>query len=144
MTQAVRFAGVEVMLAEGWFDITLDLPEGSAFTLARSDGVGALQFSTARFHSGERPDIGPAHLRSLLYEFFDTQGLGDPVNVSETEGPPILLCGDFNSNVELIRVWYATNGSDVVLATYTSNSPEHPQVSDELRQAGQIVQSTRF
>jgi len=40
-------------LPADWFDVTDDLPRDAPPTLARNSGVGALQFSIARYHSGK-------------------------------------------------------------------------------------------
>ena len=82
MMKDCRFADLSLKLSEGWYDITHDLPDGSPCTLAKDDGVGALQFSVARYSGGPRPSYLPANLRGGQAE-----ELGDGSRVNLFERP---------------------------------------------------------
>ncbi len=138
--ELVDFAGLRIALREGWCDITDDLPEGTPPTLAKTDdGIGALQFSTARYRAGDRPTIGQDVLTDLLEEFADSRGLGQPSNLAARVEKPIWVAGDFPSATEFIRVWYLSNGNDVVLITYVTEHPQSPRLAAELSDAHTMV-----
>ena len=61
-------AGMTVRPAQGWNDITADLDHDAPWTLAREDGLGALQFSTAIFNSGAAPEVSIEDLAAMLAE----------------------------------------------------------------------------
>ncbi|HSO31026.1 MAG TPA: hypothetical protein VLT33_00880, partial [Labilithrix sp.] len=60
------FAGLTMVIPDGWSDVTDDLPAGTPCTLARPDGIGALQFSRAHYRGGVVPEITVEDLESLL------------------------------------------------------------------------------
>ena len=142
MNMRVGFAGVAITLPEGWYDVT-DSADGPS-TLARSEGVGALQFSVAKYKSGTEPELDQAALRRLLFSFGESRRLGTPTNVSEGVGHSPFVAGDFNSAAELVRVWYVSNGRDVALVTYVTEQPHDTKVPDETRSAQGIVESLEF
>ena len=109
-----------VTAARGWLDITHDIKgEGVPFTLAREDGVGALQFSTAAYHAGQLPRVTVNTLRELLLDFALSREFGKGVNL-ETREQPLLVCGQsYYPGTQFVRVWYCSNGRDIALVTYT-------------------------
>jgi hypothetical protein len=136
----VSFAGLSVELATGWFDVTDDLSQPSPPTLAKIDGLGALQVSVAIHESGKHPEIDRAALRDLLDSFAAGQQLGRPANVLESTGQTCWIAADFTSQGVFIRAWYVTNGRDVALVTYTSDAANRT----ELEEAGAMVDTMRF
>lgn len=143
-TNEVSFAGLTVRLPLGWVDVTDDLPDGSPYTLARGDGVGALQFSTARYRADARPEIRAEDLRDLLEEFAEARSLGEP-NVSlSTSNTVQIAVSDFSVQGDFIRAWYVSNGSDIVLVTYVADSGEGAALANELSEAASIVASIEF
>jgi len=141
----ITFAGLSIVVVNGWFDVTDDLPEGSPQTLAKSDsGIGALQFSVARYQAGSRPNVRGEDLRELLEEFAHDHGLGQPSNINELSGSPQSISGDFSSEAEFIRIWYVTNGSDVVLVSYVTQETLNALLPGELSEAEAIVRSIAF
>lgn len=138
------FAGFRVVTPKGWEDITADLPDGSPLTLAKADGLGALQFSTARYSSGTDPDLDRAALAELLGGFGAAHGLGSAINVGSGGAECFFVFGDFHREGELIRAWYVSNGSDVVLATYVVQAQVDARVLAELSEAQAIVESVRL
>jgi hypothetical protein len=132
---------LSIVLPNEWLDVTQDRPSSSPATLARPDGIGALQFSTAKYRSGARPNVTREDLKELLVEFFVSRQLGQPANVREREGKMLSLSGDFDGLGEFIRTWYLTNGRDVVLATYVTQESKGERVLMELSEAETIVAS---
>jgi len=130
-------------VADGWEDITATLDDADApLTLADPiSGVGALQLSPAIYKGGRSPRVGPQDLRALLYEFASRQGLGDPFDRSTYSDETPIEGASFRSDEDLIRVWYASDGKNVMLATYVC---EWCHGGQETPQAEMIVQSIRF
>ena len=140
----VSLGATTIVLADGWFDITDDLPEGSPYTLGKPDGVGVLQFSTAQFESGNRPLIQTEDLRNLLTDFAQSRELGEPRSVSDGRGTHAFVCGDFGTDAETVHIWYVSNGRDVVLATYLAQTSSDRRVALELRDTAAMISSLDF
>jgi hypothetical protein len=138
----VAFAGLTVVVPDEWLDITDDLSPGSPPTLARVDGVGALQFSIAFYRTGNRPNIEVASLMALLNDFARTRKLGNALNVRSWSNSRRFVVGDFRTESEVIRVWYASNGDDVALVTYVA--AECASLAIELEAVDAIVGSIEF
>jgi len=134
----VQFHGLRFDLPLGWADITDDLPEGSPPTLARSSGLGVIQFSIARHRGGTNPEITVDALRRLITDFCSRHSLkaGD---LDETVGSITRVgCVGIATN-ETVAAWYLTNGHDITLVTYTSASPDARATAEELNQARGLV-----
>ena len=119
MSDKYALGGLVITAVSGWLDISHDIEaENVPFTLAKNDGVGALQFSVASYKGGVNPEITLEHLRALLTDFALSRELGKGFDFHAC-GKPHLICGQsHNSGSEFVRVWYCTNGQDVVLVTY--------------------------
>lgn len=137
----VQYHGLQFDLPAGWADVTEDLPAHSPPTLAHPDGVGVIQFSIARYSRGERPNTTCEALEKLLVEFFSQQMLegGQPERIEAR----VAIVGRIATS-EPIAVWYASNGLDLVLITYTSVEPANFTASEELEQARKLVASLSF
>jgi hypothetical protein len=144
MNMRVSIAEVTVDLPEGWFDVTDDLPESSPITLAKSEGVGAIQFSIAKYREGPQPVIDTADLQRLLLAFGDSRGLGSPASVSKGLGHNHFVSGDFGSTEEFVRVWYVSDGHDIALVTYVTQQPENKATIVELSDAQALIESLEF
>jgi hypothetical protein len=130
----VQFHGLRFDLPVGWADITDDLPEGSPPTLARSSGLGVIQFSIARHRGGINPAITVDGLRRLIADFSSSHAL----NIGELDETlaSIIIVGCVGiATDETVAAWYLTNGHDVILVTYTSSSPDARGTAEELSQA---------
>lgn len=143
MSQICAFANVRISLPTGWFDISDDLPEETPPTLAKQDGVGALQFSVAKYSSGPRPEINPANLDELLEEFAKTQMLGAAADVERGQSTSHYVGASFSRGGDLVRVWYASNGTDVTLVNFVAEAGRS-DAAVELAEAGAIVRSIDF
>jgi hypothetical protein len=144
MRVTVVFADCLLTIFDGWADVTDDLPSGSPATLARTDGVGVLQFSTARYSGGKRPTIESADLNGMLCEFAAKRGLGAVQEVRTHQNACFFVSADFENASELIRAWYVSDGTNIALITYTTEAGESARASGELDDADQIVRSLRF
>src|SRR6266404_5571669 len=90
--------------APGWFDVTDELEVGAPFTLARSDGFGALQFSLATYKSGQVPAIGLDQLRQLLADFGFSREFGRGFDHKEVCGPLMVCAESFKTGQQFVRV----------------------------------------
>jgi len=146
MTQpAARFGGLYFRLVDGWCDVTHELPPGSPQTLAKPEGgVGALQFSGARYTGGRRPEITALVLREMLAELSEAHGLGAPRNVRELDGDCRSLRADFSRDEAFTRVWYLTNRLDIVMATYSAEEPRSALLDSEIEEADRMLTTARL
>jgi hypothetical protein len=139
----VDYNGLRFDLPAGWFDITDDLPDGSPPSLARDTGVGALQFSIAKYRSGKEPEVTIDDLRALLSEFCQKHEISfNPITERNDKIGAVSnrhITGD-----ELIYALYLSNSRDVLLATYVSTEPENPEVEEDLRGVNRIIKSMEF
>ena len=144
MTNIITFGGLAATVPVGWFDVTDELSEGSPLTLAKQEGVGALQFTVAKYQAGRLPTIGEADLENLLMNFADNRGLGAPLSLNHAKGLNPYVCGSFSVQGELLRVWYVSNRKDVALITYVTQQPASGKVDEELIDATTIIESIDF
>ncbi len=130
--------GFTAELPPGWCHITED-SAAPVLTLARKDGVGALQFSVALYAGGERPAGTVGELQSLLDRFADCRALGPMSNALMDHGPPAVAAGTFEGADDLLRVWYVSTGGDFAFVTYTCTCELFRRA--ELAEAEAIVRS---
>lgn len=138
----IEFCGLHFDLSSDWTDITDDVPEGVP-TLARPSGVGAFQFTIARYAGGKHPRVNIVALRSMLGEFCRKQArvFDDPVTNMGKVFSVGCVSRDLN---ETLGVWYLSNGSAVVLATYLALSFDRPEVASELAEVRQSIATMDF
>ena len=75
----IAFDTFAVQVPRGWADITDEVEaDDPPYTLAHTDGVGALQFSVALYEGGPVPNPTPVDLRAMVREFGRKRGLGKP------------------------------------------------------------------
>jgi hypothetical protein len=132
-----------ISVADGWEDITATMDDADApWTVADPvSGVGALQFSPAIYKGGELPQVEPQDLSVLLDDFASRQGLDDPFDRSTYSSKVAIEGMSFHSGEELIRVWYASDGKNIMLATYVC---EWCHRGREALHAEMAVRSIRF
>jgi len=97
-----RFPGFAMLLSPSWCDITEDLPDGSPLTIARPDGMGALQFSVARWIGGPEPRPSAADLAAAT----------------------------FTQDTATVRAWYISREGSFAKVTYACEG--HPVESELL------------
>jgi hypothetical protein len=141
--RVLDFGAFSISVAGGWEDITATLDDASA-PLTVADpiaGVGALQFSSAISKAGQLPRVGSDDLSAMLDEFGSEHGLGDPFDRSSDSGEVAVEGASFHSNDDLIRVWYASDGKNVMFVTYCC---EWSQRAREASHREMTVRSIRF
>lgn len=139
----LEFYGLALRLPSDWRDITDDLPDGSPPTLAKPDGVGAIQFSIARHQCGEAPHVDRAALQNLLENFCARHGF-DCHPQAEGHDNIQVVKSHALADGELVAIWYVSNGADVVLATYVSQQAGSDETDDEWKEAEAVIGSLRF
>jgi hypothetical protein len=143
--ERVLFAGVSVVLPDGWQDVTADLPPGSPFTLGRQDdALGALQFSIAEFKSGAEPHVSLDRLKVMMEEFFQRRKLGRPQEIVSWMLNNIGVSGDCISGGCFYRIWYITDKVNVGFITYVTSEVGDVRLPCELAEADMIVRSIQW
>jgi hypothetical protein len=137
--RTIECEGFSVRVPGDWCDITGDLEADSPVTLALPDGIGALQFSSARYVSGAVPDPTSETLGDLLSDFAVAQALGQPCELTREDGPHRLAAATFSQPDAMVRVWYVSDGRNLAKATYTCLGTSLQ--GDELRDCEMIVRS---
>jgi hypothetical protein len=119
-TKSLIYDIFSISIADGWEDITATLDDVEApLTFANPDsGVGALQLSLAVYTSGTLPGVHAHDLSELLREFAATQGLGNSFDRLSSPGEIAIEAASFHAGDDFARVWYASDGKNVVLLTY--------------------------
>ena len=127
-------------LRGGWVDTT---DATSPFTLSKQPaGVGALQFSIARYTGGDVPTINTSDLVEMLHEFVKGNSQAAAEFVVQEFGELRLAAGSFSlDNQTFARAWYVSDGTNVAKVTYVSAKRD---VGSELAEAERIVRSIRF
>jgi hypothetical protein len=121
MTNQYKIGNLLIVAPGEWKDITDEVDEPAApFTLAKDLGVGALQFSMAGYQSGKLPRLTLSALKALRHEFANRKGFSRPFDVVSIDGSIMASGGSYHVNEDLVRVWYCSNGRDVLLVTYVS------------------------
>ena len=139
----VRLGGLTVDLPGGWSDVTSDLENPTApLTLATANGVGALQLSVARYRAGPNPGISTSDLANMLADFAKSKQIHLTSEVKTTEGKIKCVAANFNPQNDFLRVWYCSDGQNVVLATYVCS--ERDRDEDELKVCEEIINSIQF
>lgn len=127
-------------LPVGWTDTTV---EDAPFTLSKEpDGVGALQFSVARYVDGVHPRISTSALVGLLQEFIEGSSQGPAESVVREDGDLLLAAGSFPLDSETFaRAWFVSDGANVAKVTYVCAKQD---LGGELAEAERLVRSIRF
>jgi hypothetical protein len=127
----------------GWRDITAEIGvENPPITLARDDGVGALQFTVGLYRAGSKPNPTSADLVSMIHEFGSAHNLGKPIDERVEKSPRLTLAAaSFRVRGDFIRTWYLTDGKSFAKITYTCDDDD---TKVELGDCEQIVRSLRF
>ena len=136
------FGGNKVSAPESWIDTTEDVEsEDAPFTLAKKDGVGALQFSIALYSEGEEPNIDIAHLKEMLADFADSKGLGEGFDERTYENRVSVVAASYHAGDDLIGVWYCSDERNVALVTYVCDWEKR---GNEVKECEEIIRSIQF
>jgi hypothetical protein len=134
--------GFSLLVPGDWNDITDELDAGSPTTLALPDGIGALQFSCARYVSGVVPAPTSADLDVMLRDFAAANDLGQPREFAREDGRPTVAAATFSQPDAVVRVWYVSDGRNFAKVTYTCMGSQLRD--EELRDCESIVRSLRW
>jgi hypothetical protein len=138
-----EFANFAVDLPPGWGDITgVVEADNPPATVARDDGVGALQFSVALYDSGPCPRGDVEELQELLDGFARSHGLASPTDTARENSPRGLVAASFQPGDQFVRVWYVSESGSFAFVTYTCDRSN--LAASELREAEEIVRSLVF
>lgn len=138
----IRFATFELQAPPKWSDSTAEVEvENPPFTVSRTDGVGALQFSIALYQSGVAPTPCPDELAVMVRQFAASRGWGEGENWRIEKGPPCLAAASYFVSDDFVRVWQLSDGRNYAFATYMC---EARQVGPELPACERIVRSLHF
>jgi hypothetical protein len=140
---AIRRSGLSFSISEHWADVTDALEDVNApLTVADPvSGVGALQLSPALYRGGQSPQVMPHDLTELLDEFAAERGLDEPFERTVYRGEVTIEGASFHAGDDFIRVWYGSDGRNVVLVTYVCEWNHRDRESGEREMA---IRSIRF
>ena len=141
----VQFHGITFDAPIGLEDVTDDLPGRSPPTLAKaSDAGGALQFSIAKYRSGEKPNANFEALRSFMTEFCRNNFI-DVERIFTTEFGDVMCVGvSSRTTDQTFSAWYLSDGSDLAFVTYLAQGDEYDLIDEELGEAREIISSISF
>lgn len=140
----VRIGAMRMTIPSSWRDITETVEtESPPFTLAKEDGVGALQLTVGEYRSGPMPGPTASDLGDMLDEFAAARTLGRPIRGSRVlqEGPPSSATANYHSEPDLARAWYISAKGHFVLVTYVCDWDHR---GAEEAEVNSMVRSVRF
>src|SRR5262245_2730344 len=138
----VDLAALSVELRPGWEAITDTLEdEPRPWTLARPDGGGALQFSTARYKGGPVPNPSLSDLLEMVRDFGGERGLDAPTDLRTEEGAIRSAAGSYHWQGSFLRIWYLSDGASFIFVTYLSTPTSLPT---EVAECEQMLKTVRF
>ena len=109
-----------IRCGDDWCDITDEVVVADRpWTLARRDGIGALQFSIATYKSGRIPNPTVQELLALLRDFASAYELGEPCDLVTEDEPLRIAAGSFRYGEDFVRAWYVSDGYSYAKVTYT-------------------------
>jgi hypothetical protein len=142
MNGKYKFGGLVITAVPEWLDVTQEIETESApFTLAKNDGVGALQFSAGIYKRGIKPNVQISDLQRLSADFALSRELGRGFDQQVCQQPLLICAQSFVSGAQFIRVWYCSNSQDVVLVTYVCDKGREGL---ELSDCEKMVSSLQF
>jgi hypothetical protein len=137
----VEFASLWLDLPEAWVDVTDDLPPDSPPTLARPDGIGAIQFTVARYATGTVPQFSEANLREMLARQ-TAAATGLDIQAELVEGLHI-VGGTRVLEENALGAWYVSDGFNLAFVTYVGQGSAE-LVEGEISDTRDIVNSIIF
>src|SRR4051812_22158772 len=140
--KTVECGGIRLSTPHEWEDTTEEVEaREKPFTLTKDDGVGALQFTIALYRRGPKPDFTSATLMNMAEEFGEKHSLGDPSDQTTENGSLALAAASYRNGGDFIRVWYVSDGWNVVTITYVCGDGDEQL---EIRDCEDIIRSIRF
>lgn len=137
-----QFGDLLAELPDGWGEITDELPDpDSPLTLAKENGVGALQFSSARYLSGELPNPTLLDLQRFLEDKAVQESWGNPISLETGTRSLMFATGEYRIGEVYMRAWYLSDGLNFVFATYNCDWDERVR---ERKDVDSIVATLEF
>lgn len=137
-----QFDSFSMQAPSGWVDITDEVEaDHPPLTLAKPDGVGALQFSIALYSSGAEPNPCSKELLQMVNEFGRARGWRRAALQVTEEEPLRLAAASFHVDDTFYRVWYISDGLNFAFITYNC---EWKQEHKELEECERMVRTIRF
>lgn len=137
-----QFGELLADLPVGWNEITDEIPvPDPPLTLAKEEGVGALQFSSATYLSGDLPNPTLLDLQRFLEEKATGESWGDPISLETGTGSLMFARGEYRLGQDYMRAWYLSDGLNFVFATYNCDWGERAR---ERRDVDSIIATLRF
>jgi hypothetical protein len=137
-----KIGGLQITAPADWLDVTDEIEEPDPpFSLARPDGVGAIQFSVAEFRGGKQPGITLDALNKLLTDFAQSRELGRSFDLMCRREPLLTAAMSFDADGRFWRVWYCSDGQSVALVTYNCRRGEQEV---ELPDCENVVRDLQF
>lgn len=110
---------IHVQLLPGWTDITAQVGgDGAPFTLARSQGLGALQLSLGVQRAGRTPTPTPKDLLVMGHEIAAQRGLHAPLDEKVELAPTLQARLTYQAPDAFICLWVRFDGREFVAASY--------------------------
>src|SRR5882724_2533106 len=110
------YDGLLIHTSAEWSDITED--ESGPFTLAKEDGVGALQFSMGFYQSGTIPNPTSLDLLNMALDYGKSRNLSEAFDIKNIECGLLIGAASFRWGTNFIRVWYISDSYSFVFMTY--------------------------
>jgi hypothetical protein len=142
MTNIFRIGNLQITTPADWLDVTTEIEESTPpLSLAKPNGVGAIQFTMAEFRGGKPPGITLDTLSDLLADFAQSRKFGRGFASTRQDEPLLTVAASFDIAGRFWRVWYCSNGQSVALVTYNcGNNQQQAELSD----CENIVRSLKF
>jgi hypothetical protein len=127
-----RLLNFTLDLPKGWRDITGELPGDPPPTLAKTRGVGAIQFSQAEFEGGPPETLDEDDLLEMV------RGIAKSADQFIAFDEHAIVSGRLRIGAvsmalegNFVRLWGVSDGSGIVLATYTCSWKDRHVEVDE-------------
>lgn len=111
------------------------------YTLAKANGVGALQFSPALYRGGPAPSHTVSQLLKMVEDFGVERGLGRAFDKETNQNTITIVGASYDSGDDFIRAWNVSDGRSFVLVTYVCRWGSEIK---ELMDCEKILKSVRF
>ncbi len=141
-TRLLKFQDFQVEPGPEWRDITHSLKQQDMpYTIAKDDGMGALQFSVRLYRGGAVPSRTIMDLHSMVMEYGQRNQLGVPFVESAFQDSISGVGASFHVGADFVRIWCLSDMANIAFATYVCEWSHREREVDECEQ---IVRSLRF
>ncbi|AKT36541.1 hypothetical protein [Chondromyces crocatus] len=120
----VAYEGFTIALPPGWGEMVedatfADTAELPPVAFGAEDGVGTFHVMVPLLEEEDVPPPEPAALEALVREWGERRGIVTPLSTHAGPHPQGAIAeGSFRVGNELVAVWFVSDGSSVVCASY--------------------------